>query len=270
MENQTIYLKQKGFVAESFNQFTTYARRDEIIESLDAIPLSINFLYVTPEMFHSNSRLAYKLKVMMECDRISLVVVDEAHLIEDKKTTRSSFAELKEFRRDFESVQWVALTTISQAMRRSLESSLGMQEPVEFIKAPTARTNIFYDVVITQNGKDVLKQSIEEFSMGEDSSEKSGIVYVGSISHAIFLSQFLNEAGFIADSYFADKDERLETQRKWMDGEVNIIVATTESFGFGIMRNSVKFVIHMCIPDNMRALYHVRKYHFKDVLISKV
>jgi ATP-dependent DNA helicase RecQ len=256
MENQVIYLTNKGFNAESFNSTTDYDKRDEIIEDLQKDPSPIQFLYLTPEMFVSNYYLANILRDLIARKKITMVVADEAHMIEDKKFERETFLSLPKLREELPDVQWVALTTISQSMLPSLKSSLKMIKPV-VVKAPTARENIFYDVIVTKDSFAALKKTIKKFTTREGSSETSGIVYVGSISNTDRFANFLKAEGFNAESYYADKPDRFEIQEKWMHGDIDILVATAESFGFGIVRNSVKFVIHMSLPLNMRAMYQV-------------
>lgn len=51
--------------------------------------------------------------------------------------------------------------------------------------------------------------------------------------------------------------DRYEIQQAWMDDEINVLVATTESFGLGIFKKAVNFVIHYGIPKDMTAFYQV-------------
>lgn len=49
-------------------------------------------------------------------------------------------------------------------------------------------------------------------------------------------------------------NERVEAQEKWMKGQYPIICATN-SFGMGVDKPSVRFVIHWDVPQNVAAYY---------------
>jgi hypothetical protein len=58
--------------------------------------------------------------------------------------------------------------------------------------------------------------------------------------------------------FYAAYDNRFNDFEDWMSDKVPIIVATTESFGLGIVKPFVKFVIHADVPKDLRAYYQVR------------
>ena len=60
----------------------------------------------------------------------------------------------------------------------------------------------------------------------------------------------------ISTAYHAGlKDaERSQVQDEWMDGKVAVIVATI-SFGMGVDKGSVRFVVHWCAPQNVAGYY---------------
>lgn len=256
MANQISYLQSRGFVAKAFNSETDDDDRQEIIEKLQQ-RASIDFLFLTPEMFYSphQHQLRTILYTLLKNGVISMVVFDEAHLIQDAIAFRPLFEKIGELRKDFENVQFVALTTISQQMLPSLADALNMNlNNVEFINAPIARENIFYDVLLTDNVATTLVESIFEFS---EHAKKgfSGIIYVDRNEDAEQFAKFLEHGeNMNAESYYSDKPGRFEIQQKWMEGKIQILVATTESFGLGIVKHNVTFVIHLCRPI-MRAFY---------------
>lgn len=255
MENQVIYLQKQGFAAVAFNSNTDYDERREIINNLEEDPSSIEFLFVTPEMFVSNDFLKPVLKNMLENGDITLVVVDEAHSIRDKIEFRPDLAVLGDLRSKYINVQWVALTTVSLRMLPTIVESLQMDlKSLKFIKAPVVRENIFYDVCLSKDLANSLVKSIHEFS--NHTKEISGIIYVDRVEDAESFAKFLEHSeNMSAESYFAEKPDRFEVQKKWMNRQISFLVATTESFGFGIMRENLTFVIHLCSPKNMRAFY---------------
>lgn len=50
--------------------------------------------------------------------------------------------------------------------------------------------------------------------------------------------------------------ERDEIQEEWMQGQVKVIVATI-SFGMGVDKATVRFVVHWNIPKCMASYYQV-------------
>lgn len=196
MENQIAYLRTVGFDAECINHTTPYDDRDTIISQLS----SLDFFYITPEMYASNFNLRSILIDMLDQEEISLVVVDEAHVIEDKIEFRPDFSEIKKLRKKFQNVGWLALTTCSRENSRGIAASLKMIDPT-FIYEPSTRRDIFYDVRYFDDSQ---SESLEEsrrkgFKVLEDSianffteSQTSGIIYVTRDCLADLISEHLN------------------------------------------------------------------------------
>ena len=51
--------------------------------------------------------------------------------------------------------------------------------------------------------------------------------------------------------------ERAKVQDDWMDGKVAVIVATI-SFGMGVDKGSVRFVVHWCAPQSVAGIFVFR------------
>ena len=133
--------------------------------------------------------------------------------------------------------------------------SLGMDlNTLKFINTPVARENIYYDVLVSKDLEGSLVRSIYDFC--SKTKKTYGIIYVDRNEDAESFARYLEHGeDMSAESYFGDKTDRFEVLRKWMDGEISFLVATTESFGFGIFREDLTFVIHLCYSKNMRAFY---------------
>jgi ATP-dependent DNA helicase RecQ len=84
----------------------------------------------------------------------------------------------------------------------------------------------------------------------------SGIVYVGTRKRAEVLAAALIERGVRAAAYHAGMatKRRDDAQRRFMDGEVDVMVATT-AFGMGIDKPDVRFVVHAEIAESLDAYY---------------
>ena len=62
----------------------------------------------------------------------------------------------------------------------------------------------------------------------------------------------MDKRGIPSKAYHAGlKDaERTQVQEDWMSGKVAVIVATI-SFGMGVDKGPVRFVVHWCAPQNV-------------------
>ena len=70
------------------------------------------------------------------------------------------------------------------------------------------------------------------------------------------LTRFTKSCKIKVASYHAglNDKERAETQRKWTDGHVNVVVATV-AFGMGIDKSNVQFVVHWNMPKTIEGFY---------------
>lgn len=85
---------------------------------------------------------------------------------------------------------------------------------------------------------------------------QSGIIYTFSIKDADDLAGELLKNGIQARPYHAqlNTERRTRTQSKWLEGSLQVIVATI-AFGMGIDKPDVRFVIHHTISKSMENFY---------------
>jgi ATP-dependent DNA helicase RecQ len=84
----------------------------------------------------------------------------------------------------------------------------------------------------------------------------SGIVYVRNRRRTHEIANRLIANGISATHYHAglEPKERDTAQRRWMQGEVKVIVATN-AFGMGIDKPDVRYVVHLDIPTSIEAYF---------------
>jgi superfamily II DNA helicase RecQ len=92
-------------------------------------------------------------------------------------------------------------------------------------------------------------------SMGPDFGG-STIIYCQRKDHVKKIVIWLNERGIVAHAYTADMDQdaRAIAQRKFMNDEVTIMVATI-AFGMGIDKPNIRNIIHYGCPSSIDGYY---------------
>lgn len=83
--------------------------------------------------------------------------------------------------------------------------------------------------------------------------DKCGIIYCLSRKDCERLAESLRRNhGVRCDFYHADipHARRKEIQRRWMQNEIQVIIATI-AFGMGINKSDVRFVVHYSLPKSL-------------------
>lgn len=271
IKNQTDFLKKHCVDFETYISSTRYddrdALRDELMEG------TVKFLFITPEMC---IQIKIFLQNLLSADKVLYVVIDEAHCVVDS-FREDAFLELADLRSINENIPFIALTSVATDDASLIAEKLAMDKDLVVVRSSSQRENIFYDVVPLEipldmklndyafDLKDFLKlmQNLAQ-SFGMPPGEiPCGIIYCQLIGNVDKVCSKLNglDRGTVATPYHGgfDRDVRDANYTKWLNDEVPVIVATTESFGFGIIKDFVGFVIHAGAPKNIRAFYQVKK-----------
>jgi bloom syndrome protein len=255
INNQLSYLIAHNIRAESINSQVSYFDRFKIMDELRSENSKIRFLFLTPEMAVYNENVQCLLKELITNNKINMFVVDESHRIVDTRNFRDAFDGLKNYRHLDENIPWIALTTASKAFCEAIADALNMKSPHIIVKS-SVRDNIFYDA---KSMKDLPKMPafIKSLSFDTDDEIPSGIIFCRRIEDIIEVVDLLANEGIIAKEYHSELHNRNEVFDDWKNKKFPIIVATDESFGFGIHYNVpiIRFVIHIGIPKSIRHFY---------------
>lgn len=238
--------------------------RREIRRRLEDRDTIVKFFYITPEMASKD----YYTKFLNELLRdgvFSHFVIDEAHCLTDKKY-RESFSILKEFREKHRKIPFIALTTASTGTLNEIQSLLGMKEPT-IIQSSSVKTNIFYEVTCVDDALPVgeldflktIEKLAPDYKTLKQKELPSGIIYCRTVAEVNDVLAALETKNISATSFYGSMDsrQRFENYDSWISDKVPVMVATSESFGLGIVKPRVKFVIHTSAPRNVRAYYQV-------------
>jgi ATP-dependent DNA helicase RecQ len=232
--------------AAGVNSLASEGERREALEDLHEDELE--FLFVSPEQLSNQEVLAE-----IAAAGPSLFVVDEAHCISEwGHDFRPDYLKLGSVAEAVGRPPLLALTaTASPPVREEIAERLGMREPEVLVRG-FDRPNISLAVERFHDAPPKRRALIEAVA----AEPKPGIVYSATRRLAEELAEELREAGVEALHYHGGmrKNERLEAQGRFMDDEVEVIVATT-AFGMGVDKPNVRFVFHSEPSDSVDSYY---------------
>jgi ATP-dependent DNA helicase RecQ len=187
----------------------------------------------------------------------ALFVVDEAHCVSAwGHDFRPDYLRLGGVVEQLGHPTVLALTaTAAPPVRAEIVERLEMRDP-EVVVAGFDRPEIRLEVdhYADAHGKDqgVLDRVLAEIGDGRG----PGIVYGATRRGTEEIAGRLADRGLRTRAYHAGlaKAEREDTQRAWMDDELDVVVATT-AFGMGIDKPDTRFVIHAEPADSLDSYY---------------
>lgn len=206
-------------------------------------------IYAAPERLRQQRFLEKMQRV-----GLSLVVVDEAHCVSvwghdfrpDYLFIRKALEALSA---NGDPPTLLALTaTATREMQAEIAAQLG--RPLEPVLASTFRPNLRLEVVRCANADEKMGR------LAAICRETPGaaIIYANSRERCEKLAAFLRREGLPAAHYHAglEREERQQTQERFMLGRVRIIVATV-AFGMGVDKSNVRLVAHFSLPESLEA-----------------
>src|ERR1019366_5596448 len=208
---------------------------------------ALDFLFIAPE----------RLKVpgfpeMLARRHPTLVAIDEAHCISQwGHDFRPEYRMLGDRLPLLRPAPVLALTaTATPAVQDDIVALLGLRTPQRFIHG-FRRTNIAVEVV--EKGPSSRADAVVALLAAPD--RRPAIVYAPTRREAEALAETLSSITR-ALPYHAGlpSAERARTQRAFLDGSVEIVVATI-AFGMGIDKADVRTVVHTALPQTLEGYY---------------
>jgi ATP-dependent DNA helicase RecQ len=210
----------------------------------------VKLLYVAPERFSSPGFL----EGLREAS-LGLFVVDEAHCVSQwGHDFRPDYFRLADAARWLGAQAIVASTaTATPEVAKDIAVRLGLREPVR-VATGFDRPNLSFAVARCGSRADKHRRLVAALS---DPGTRPAIVYAGTRANCVRTAEALrSDLGCSALAYHAglERGARAEVQRRFMEGEVEIVVATN-AFGMGIDKADVRTVVHESVPSSLEAYY---------------
>jgi ATP-dependent DNA helicase RecQ len=211
---------------------------------------SLRLLYVAPERFSSPGFLEAIREIP-----VGLFVVDEAHCVSQwGHDFRPDYFRLADAARWLGATSIVASTaTATPQVAADIAARLGLRDPVR-IATGFDRPNLSFAVVPCRTKADKRARLAAALA---DPDVRPAIVYAGTRADTEALAGDLSTAlGVEVPAYHAGlgRAERAEAQRRFMAGEVEVVVATN-AFGMGVDKADVRTVAHATVPGSLEAFY---------------
>ena len=243
MTDQVNNLKKKNINAECIHSNHSKKEIDRILDN--CIYGNVKLLYLSPERLKT-TLFKERFKKM----NVSFIAIDEAHCISQwGYDFRPSYLEIAELRTVNPEIPFIALTaTATPNVCSDIQNKL-LFKKFNSITDSFYRENLTYSVVQPINKFEYLLNILK-------SKNDCTVIYVRTRRVCLTLYNILNKNDITSTIYHAglDYEIRNTSQQRWMNGEINVMIATS-AFGMGIDKQNVRTVINFDITESLESYY---------------
>ncbi len=215
---------------------------------------SASLLYISPESLRSKT-----IERIILGRKISRFVIDEAHCFSAwGQDFRVDYLYIGDFIKNIQQKKNLqdgipvscftatAKQKVIEDIQQYFRDKLSLE--LELFTSKASRTNLHYKVFEKEN-EEAKYQAARELIELKDCPT---IIYVSRTYRAYRLAERLCQDGYLARPYHGkmDKQEKSVNQDAFMNGDVQIMVATS-AFGMGVDKKDVGVVIHYEISDSL-------------------
>jgi ATP-dependent DNA helicase RecQ len=253
MKDQVDNLERKNITdAVTINGLLDPIERSKAIERI--YDGGANLLYISPESLRSIT-----IEKLLLGRKIARFVIDEAHCFSSwGHAFRVDYLYIGDFIKNLQEKKGLsdkipvscftatAKQKVIEDIRNYFKDKLDIE--LEIFRANASRTNLQYRVF----NKDGEEEKYAETRRLLEVKHCPTIIYVSRTKRAYKLAERLTQDGFNAKPYHGkmDKDEKTTNQNAFIEGSVDIMVATS-AFGMGVDKSNVGMVIHYEISDSL-------------------
>lgn len=209
-------------------------------------------VFCSPERFASSAFVS-----ALQTREIALFAVDEAHCVSEwGHDFRPDYLQLHEVIGQLGGPPVMALTaTATPVVALEIAERLGLRDPL-LIHSGFDRPNLSFDVLHFAGTGAVARKLATLAAILEMSESRPAIVYAGTRKQVDEVTAGLCRLGLGAVGYHAgmEPEARHEAQRRFLQDEAEIVVATT-AFGMGVDKPNVRTVVHYAIPTSLESYY---------------
>ena len=213
-----------------------------------------NLLYIAPEMLRSKT-----IERLLLGRNVVRFVIDEAHCFSawghdfrvDYLYIGDFIRQLQEKKRQSQPIAVSCFTATAKQkvisdIRDYFRVKLGLE--LKVFAANAARKNLRYSVLHADT-PDEKYNLLRSLILGHNCPS---IVYVSRTKRTLELAQHLASDGILALPFNGkmESDEKVKNQNAFMNGEAQVIVATS-AFGMGVDKKDVGLVVHYNISDSL-------------------
>ncbi|MDE3739150.1 RecQ family ATP-dependent DNA helicase [Pseudomonas resinovorans] len=242
MQDQLAFLHRHGIAAASIDSAQSREEATEVMARARSGELKI--LMISVERLKNE-----RFRSFIQQVPISLLVVDEAHCISEwGHNFRPDYLKLPEYQRQFGIPQVLLLTaTATPTVIVDMQRKFAIAD-ADVITTGFYRPNLNL-LVEPVAGAGKLQRLVDW--LGSRVGQPA-IVYVTLQKTAEEVARQLSERGVAASAYHAGMpmEAREVLQRRFMAGEVNVMVATI-AFGMGIDKSDIRQVVHYDLPKSV-------------------
>lgn len=262
MKDQVDELERKGIQVATYNSSLTEKEKDGVINAIRLGYLQI--LYVAPERFDDDDFV-----FLLKTTGVNVFAIDEAHSISQwGHDFRPSYKRLNKHITKINPKQVIAVTaTATPIVQKDICNSLNIPNAKTFVTG-FARNNLSIKIKLCdehEKSDEIATQVSEYAKLGHN----NGIIYSSTRKNAEYISSELKNT-FNVDATFyhagMTPDERTRIQDNWF--KYGGIIVATNSFGMGINKSDVRFVIHANMPGNLESWYQEIGRAGRDGLLS--
>ncbi len=243
MADQVKGLNEKGIKALQIPGGISFTELTTLLEN--ACYGNYKFLYLSPERLQQEI-----VQNAIRRMQVNIVAIDEAHCISQwGNDFRPSYGHINLLRDLHPQVPFIALTaTATETVLKDTIAQLQLKEPTVF-KGSFIRDNLSYHVFPETDKEYRIQQFLEGLT-------GAAIIYVRSRALAEKMAARLEHLG-ISSTFFhggLSTEEKKKRLASWKNGKTPTMVATN-AFGMGIDHGSVRYVIHMQLPESLEGYF---------------